>query len=375
MALTIFSSRLHMRGQDIKEQKGPLMLAVNHSGSFFDAVILGALWNRDIHFLARGDAFKKPLANKILTALHNIPIYRLSEGKENLEKNDETFERCQAVFRKNGVVLIFSEGLCINEWKLRPLKKGTARMAISNWEDPTTPNLQVLPIGVNYSSFRDFGTAVYINVDAPLGPGEGTATEGVYHPAQLTKALTQSMQEQIFHFPNEDKTYAAAYAAMLYNAPTARKEVIHEMGKRLQQVPKEKLSFFDTPGHKALAWNGGQLALSLIGVLILLIPALAGFLLNAPLYFAIRNFANKKTRKTVFYHSVFFGLLMFIYPVYALLLSGIACIFLGVWGLAGLLALPVMGWMVRVFRDCWWRTVNYGKLKKEDRDALRGLFR
>ena len=54
---------------------------------------------------------------------------------------------------------IFSEGKCINEWHLRPLKKGTARLAISSWEENIP--LEVLPVGINYSSFRRFGKNVY----------------------------------------------------------------------------------------------------------------------------------------------------------------------------------------------------------------------
>jgi 1-acyl-sn-glycerol-3-phosphate acyltransferase len=59
-----------------------------------------------------------------------FPVYRVSEGVENLNSNYETFKGCKTLFRKKGIVLIFSEGKCINEWHLRPLKKGTARLAI-----------------------------------------------------------------------------------------------------------------------------------------------------------------------------------------------------------------------------------------------------
>lgn len=373
-ALQIFSNRLHLRGYDFTQLKGPLLLAVNHSGSFLDAMILGALFNRDMHFLARGDAFRKPTARKLLEALHNIPIFRISEGKENMGQNDETFERCQEIFRKNGIVLIFAEGICIQEWKLRPLKKGTARMAISAWEDAGTKDLTILPIGVNYSSFKDFNSSIYINVGAPISAKTVEAAKGMVNPLQVNRVLTESMEDQVFHFPNEDTTYAATYAAMLYNAPTADKDVLHAMGAKLQQTPKERLSFFNTPGHKAIAWNGGQLLFSFLSALVLAVPALAGFLINAPFYYPIRNFARKKTARTVFFGSVFLGLLMIAYPVYALLISALSCIWLGPWGLLGIIAMPVLGWTVGKFRDAWWRLMNYGKLKAEDRNYLRSLF-
>jgi 1-acyl-sn-glycerol-3-phosphate acyltransferase len=94
--------------------------------------------------LARGDAFKNKFISRVLTKLKMFPVYRVSEGVENLNSNYETFESCKNLFRKNGIVLIFSEGKCINEWHLRPLKKGTARLAINSWEENIP--LQVLPV-------------------------------------------------------------------------------------------------------------------------------------------------------------------------------------------------------------------------------------
>ena len=49
----------------------------------------------------------------------------------------------------------FSEGRCVNEWHLRPLKKGTARLAVTAWEQGIP--LQILPLGINYNSFNSFG--------------------------------------------------------------------------------------------------------------------------------------------------------------------------------------------------------------------------
>ena len=113
----------------------PLILACSHPNSFFDALVMGAYHPRRLHFLARGDAFKNPRAAKALRMLNMIPIYRLSEGKEHVENNRDTFDECNRVFKNKGTVLIFSEGVCVNEWKLRPLKKGTARLAYMCWEE------------------------------------------------------------------------------------------------------------------------------------------------------------------------------------------------------------------------------------------------
>ncbi len=124
------------------------------------------LFERDVYSLTRGDAFKKNSLNKLLRWLRLLPVYRTSEGAENLAYNYETFASCIEVFKKKGIVLIFSEGLCINEWHLRPLKKGTARLAISAWEQDLP--LKVLPVGFNYSSFKSFGKDVHIYFGQPF---------------------------------------------------------------------------------------------------------------------------------------------------------------------------------------------------------------
>ena len=133
-----------------------------------------------------------------------LPVYRVSEGTENLGINYETFDACKSIFKKNGIVQIFSEGLCINEWRLRPLKKGTARLALSSWEDGIP--LKVIPVGINYSSFRRFGKNVFINfgntitrdlIDPKLSPGlKHQAFNNI-----LNNELTNLVYESIFAGP------------------------------------------------------------------------------------------------------------------------------------------------------------------------------
>lgn len=150
--------------------KGPLLLACNHPNSFLDGLLLTVLFENIVYSLARGDAFRKPWHGRLLRWLHLLPVYRTSEGVENLEFNYTTFKACKEVFRQGGIVVIFSEGRCINEWHLRPLRKGTARLATSTWEDGIP--LTVLPVGLNYSAFRTLGQTVFIQVGQPLNQEE-----------------------------------------------------------------------------------------------------------------------------------------------------------------------------------------------------------
>jgi 1-acyl-sn-glycerol-3-phosphate acyltransferase len=258
-------------------QKGPLLLACNHPNSFLDAVILDLLFEQPIWSLARGDVFKNRFISRILTSLKILPVYRTTEGAENLNENYKTFDDCLQLFRQNGTVLIFSEGKCINEWKLRKLKKGTARLAIKCWEENIP--LKILPVGINYSSFRRFGKNVYLNFGNILTSSMIDLNE----PEGLQR---QSFNQQL----NEEL-----------------KQLVFEIPKTDLPLQKKKLSI-DIPLFKKI---------------LLALPAIPGYLFHAPLYLPLQNITWEKTKHNDHYDSVLTALLVFIYPLYLLLIVSI----------------------------------------------------
>jgi len=261
---------------------GPLLLACNHPNSFLDGIILDILFDEPIWALTRGDVFKKPLYIKFLTAVKLMPVYRTSEGAENLHTNYKTFDACKAIFQENGIVQIFSEGMCINEWHLRPLKKGTARLAISSWENNIP--LRVLPVGINYSSFRRFGKNIYINF------GELISKEDILihnTDGRLYQEFNSRLNEQL-------------------------KNLVYEIGK--EDILKQK----EILGQKPTA----------LQKIIFSIPAALGFILHAPLYIPVKRFVWKRCNHNDHFDSVSAAILLFTYPLYLFLLSIILYIIL-----------------------------------------------
>ncbi|HEV7330882.1 MAG TPA: 1-acyl-sn-glycerol-3-phosphate acyltransferase [Flavisolibacter sp.] len=280
------------------QAKGPLLLACNHPNSFLDGLILTVLFEDVVFSLARGDAFRKPWHGRLLRWLNLLPVYRTSEGVENLEYNYTTFTACKNVFRKGGIVVIFSEGRCINEWRLRPLRKGTARLATNTWEDNIP--LTVLPVGLNYSAFRTIGQNVFINFGQPVDKDEVMAhrTDG-----KMFLTFNEQLRSQL-------------------------EDLVVEIDPSDGKARKEKL-FIPVPLSKTV---------------LLAVPALAGFLLHAPLYFTA-----KAVTQTYFdndhFDSVLISLLMLAYP--PLLLLG--CISIGIlvsWitALAAFILIPFTAW-------------------------------
>ena len=204
IALKFYCRDVKITNRYLLDYDGPIMLAVNHPNSFLDAMILCTIFKCPVYSLARGDAFKRKRIADLLFSLKMLPVYRTSEGTENLSANYKTFDLCKKIFQQNGIVLIFSEGLCVNEWHLRPLKKGTARLAISCWEDKIP--LKILPVGINYSSFTRFGKNIQIILgdlithdQIDLNNGYGNAI------CQINLNLQNQLASSVFEIAATDK--------------------------------------------------------------------------------------------------------------------------------------------------------------------------
>lgn len=297
--MKIFCRRIIVNKPAALKLSGPLLLACNHPNSFLDAIILDILFEQPIWSLARGDVFKKPFYIKLLTAIKIMPVYRTSEGPENLHENYKTFEACYDIFKKNGLVQIFSEGKCINEWHLRPLKKGTARLAFSSWEKNIP--LKVLPVGINYSSFRKFGKNIFINVGDIIANKnfDTQASDGKKNQA-FNDALNKQLNELVYEIDKDD------------------------LKKQKEILEQPVSSFLKT---------------------ILFLPAATGFILHAPLYIPLKQFVWRRCHHNDHFDSVLAALLLFGYPLYLILLITILFLFIKSWWVLLLfLFLPFTAW-------------------------------
>ncbi len=279
--------------------KGPVLLAANHPNSFLDSVIINTMFEQPVWSLARGDVFKKPFYIRLLTALRILPVYRTSEGVENLSENYRTFDACIGIFRNNGIITIFSEGLCVNEWHLRPLKKGTARLAMKTWEEGIP--VKILPVGINYSSFSRFGKNIFLNFGEIIEKEQvlGTGADGHRHQS-FNGLLSEQLQQLVIELPLNDRQ------------KQAQRLHIHQ---------------------------------PLFKKFILALPALAGWLAHSPLYYPVKWFTAKRTRETGHYDSVIAAILLLSYPVYLLLIVAEVLVISGNWwSLVLLLLLPFCAW-------------------------------
>ncbi|MBL7760377.1 MAG: 1-acyl-sn-glycerol-3-phosphate acyltransferase [Sediminibacterium sp.] len=260
-AIWLFCKELTVVNRHVFKTKGPLLVVANHPNSFLDAILIGAQFSGKIHFLARGDAFIKKHHRFFLRMLNMIPVYRLSEGKENLYLNEYAFTESRRILAAGGIVLLFIEGICINSHQLQPFKKGAARIAMNPELEET---LMILPVAITYDSFSGIGKQVRI-AGATLLPVNSLLpfTEKAKNYAFFNRQI-KSRLEPLIQLPADTKPSAPLWA-------------------------------------KPMIFTGR--------------------ILHFPLYRLLSTIIRLKTKDTVFYDSVLFAALFVVYPIYLLLMG------------------------------------------------------
>ncbi len=152
MAITkyFFFSRVEIVGAEKIPVGNPVIYSCTHQNAFMDALLIGTISPMKITSITRSDVFGDHAGMWFMTALQMQPIYRMQDGYEKLAKNEQVFENVRQRLRGNEGVLIFSEGNHGDEYFLRPLQKGSSRMALESQEVMMEKDIHVVPIGINY---------------------------------------------------------------------------------------------------------------------------------------------------------------------------------------------------------------------------------
>jgi 1-acyl-sn-glycerol-3-phosphate acyltransferase len=146
------SSEEHLNSQQ------PLIIVANHGNSFLDAILLAVIFKRKLHFLTRADVFNTKFKRWFLGKLNMMPIYRIRDGREVLKNNDLIFNKCAQILKINGAILVFPEGNCVVEKRLRDFKTGFVNLAY----ETEVENLAVLPISLNYANLKSLNTHIHV---------------------------------------------------------------------------------------------------------------------------------------------------------------------------------------------------------------------
>ena len=205
--LKMYFRRIKLTGLENIDESKPTLLCGNHTNAFLEGIIVAAHYpNSKLYFLARADVFNHPLAAKILDKLHIIPIYRIRDGYNALDRNKDTFNKVTQLLKEGKHVIIFSEGDCIAEKRLRSLKKGSARLAFQAVEEGLE-DLQIVPVGINYTGFGKEGEDALVQFSTPFEAKDyypKSENEKASSLNQFNNRLVEGLKEAVVDYPVDD---------------------------------------------------------------------------------------------------------------------------------------------------------------------------
>lgn len=197
LAAPSYFRHIQVSGLENFPAKGPVILAANHPSAFMDPILVALHTQRRVHFLARAESFRSPLARWLFPKLNMIPVYRQHTTPGEMHKNAAMFEACTRHLLDDGTLLIFPEGISTGQRRISPVKTGAARIALETASHTGfAVDVPIVPIGLNYSNPHLFRSDVAIRIGKPIGTGEfkaGYEADAV----SAVQAMTAQLQERL----------------------------------------------------------------------------------------------------------------------------------------------------------------------------------
>ena len=405
IALGIYFRKLYLINMEGVPKDKPVMLAANHPTAFIEPVILTCWMGGMPSFLARGDLYQN---NKIVRQLydwyHITPIFRREDaGYSNLKSNYDTFEKCFETLKKKKPLMILAEGSTLHEKRLRPIRKGAARIVFGAFEKHGDMDIHLIPVGVNYTNSDKFRSVVMIEFAEPIRCSD-------YHelyqqsPAkavnQLTKEMAKRLKKKVIHINNEeDDEWVELYLTLKENetqdsvypvsSPNVellnkQKDIVDKINV-LEKTEKEKLKikaenyFNDLKKNNisdfGLMHRNYASFKNTLFAIFGFIPAMIGWILSFIPVMGGTALANKMAESIEFRAamSIFFSALFYLVFGAVLFSTGFAMGF--GWWTFSLILIPLFGYFYIVYRHITERWRAGGKAKNLKIEILEAILK
>ena len=388
-----FYSKTYFTGMDKIPDNQPIILACNHPTAFIEPAYIGGSTLKARNFMLRGDLFGKgKLAAAFLKSIKCIPIYRAQDGMANLKKNEESLNYCYELLSKGENLFILSEGESKHEKRLRPIQKGTARLAFGAYEKYGRKDIAIVPIGINYSDSNRFRSKVYADFGDPI-PLSDYFEDHQKNPRRaiklLTDKLTKEIGKRVIQIEKEEEDELAnkllvvaennhidAPFPLISTKPSRLFNFIEMINRfnALEETAKTDLSIKTDNYFSKLT----ELGLKDIGLAqthyfgwattfalaVGFLPFLVGVITNYIPTQIPKMYADKNIKEAKFYASVQIGMGAVLYFTYFAFLLIITLIWGNLWQLLFVALFPFFG----IFSALWW---EYAQKWNEARKVKR----
>ena len=211
------TKKIIVNGKENIPKKGAVLFMVNHPNGLLDPLIVTTNNPRTNYFLTRAASFKKPLVRWFLNSLNLIPIYRMRDGVNQLNKNKGVFEKCFTLLNNQNALMIFPEGSHDKRRTIRNLSKGFSRIVFGALERNPSLQIHIIPVGLTYQNPSVYPSSVCLHYGTPI------LVNDFYKPLiinseikRLKDVITSQLKTLSVHIPldeNYEKTLAKLTAA------------------------------------------------------------------------------------------------------------------------------------------------------------------
>jgi 1-acyl-sn-glycerol-3-phosphate acyltransferase len=195
--LGIFFQRLEVRHPERLPATGPVVFVANHPNSIMDGMILWAVLDRKINYIAHAGLFRAGLMKWLLRNLGVIPVYRRQDDPDKMEQNVSMFRAAYEALEHGETIGIFPEGTSDMLRKVKQVKTGAARIVLeTESRNGYDLGVKLIPLGLHFFSRSHFHSRVLINVGEPV-PLVKYFTQYHTDPVAGVNTLTREIQSRL----------------------------------------------------------------------------------------------------------------------------------------------------------------------------------
>jgi len=240
--------RIEVSGAENIPFDKPVIFAPPHQNAMMDGVVIITSQSLQPYILTRADVFNKPTVAKMLKAIRFIPIYRKRDNVDHRANNNPIFEFCAEKLKGLGALLIFPEADMHMKKRLRPVRKGLARIAFkAEAENNFELDVKVIPVGLDFSYYSRARSDVMVSFGKPLSIKD---YQKIYeeHESKAIRVFTEDLaakiHERMIHIKSdEDYELMIFMCKMLYD----KKNLKHDIFTAQQKVVKVEQLKADKP--------------------------------------------------------------------------------------------------------------------------------
>ncbi|MBN2637738.1 MAG: 1-acyl-sn-glycerol-3-phosphate acyltransferase [Bacteroidales bacterium] len=229
-----------------------IIITPNHQNALMDALAVELSKKNQFVFVARSDIFKKKFIARMLYFLKILPVYRIRDGFETLKKNEQTFKKTLDIINNKNGFVIMPEGNHAGYRRLRPLRKGFARIAFQA-EEATNFSLDIklIPVGISYSNYEKYRSDLLVVFGEPV-PVSRFYDEYKANPAvafnKIKDELAKEIKPLMIDIESEENYDVYDSLRYLYEKRAAKKLEINTRRRLYNQfkVHKTIISALDT---------------------------------------------------------------------------------------------------------------------------------